>query len=162
MKTISERRTFLTTHLTIVVVAIFLLSTGVCVAQESRAAIAGTISDSSGAVIPGATVTVTNAGTNVSIAAATNERGKYHVPYLIPGAYRISAEAKGFRRFVRVSVHRGRAGSAFPNPPYDQSDELGGFRFPPVTTSGRTRLVLRPWWPRCLARRDRGKEERGS
>jgi hypothetical protein len=61
----------------------------------------GQITDSSGAAVKGAQVTVTNVSTNVSSAATSDESGNYTVLYLIPGQYSVSVEAKGFKKLVR-------------------------------------------------------------
>jgi len=59
--------------------------------------ISGTVSDASGAVIAGATVTVINTATNVEREVETNEAGSYSVPFLNPGVYNLSAELDGFK-----------------------------------------------------------------
>ncbi|MBI1353470.1 MAG: TonB-dependent receptor plug domain-containing protein [Acidobacteria bacterium] len=59
--------------------------------------ITGSVTDSSGAVIAGAKVTVTNAGTNVTREVETNEAGNYSVPFLNPGVYNLKAEIEGFK-----------------------------------------------------------------
>ncbi|MBI4483074.1 MAG: carboxypeptidase regulatory-like domain-containing protein [Acidobacteria bacterium] len=56
------------------------------------ASIQGIISDPSGAVIPGVTVTITNQETGVSRSLQTDERGFYLVPNLPSGRYRVDAE----------------------------------------------------------------------
>jgi len=66
--------------------------------------ISGEITDSSGAVIPGATVRVTNVGTNVVTTVVTNEAGVYSVPSLNPGTYDVEAAAKGFESAVVKKV----------------------------------------------------------
>jgi len=73
-------------------------------AQETRSAVFGTVRDSTGGVLPGIVVLVTNEETNVSTEAVANERGYFEVPYLIPGRYRISVEAGGFRRFTQTGL----------------------------------------------------------
>jgi len=73
-------------------------------AQESRATLLGRVTDSSNAVVPNVTVTVTNLATGVSLNTVTNGEGNYVLPFLNPGAYRVSAEAKGFKHFVREGV----------------------------------------------------------
>jgi hypothetical protein len=70
-------------------------------AQEFRGAITGRVSDTSGSVIPGATVTVTNTATGVAATATTNEVGSYTVPYLTPATYTVNFELVGFRKVVR-------------------------------------------------------------
>ncbi|MDP3001183.1 MAG: TonB-dependent receptor [Bryobacterales bacterium] len=72
--------------------------------QESRGSILGRVSDLSGAVIPGATVKITNTATGVNTPGATNEQGNYFAPYLIPGLYRIDIEHRGFKRVVRDGI----------------------------------------------------------
>ena len=62
--------------------------------------ILGTVTDSSGAVVPKATVTVTNVGTSVSSHTETSGTGNYTVPYLNPGVYRVTVEAQGFQEAV--------------------------------------------------------------
>lgn len=70
-------------------------------AQESRGTILGRVTDSSGAVVPGATVRITNVATEVVAIAQSNEQGNYLAPFLIPGIYRLSSEMKGFKRVDR-------------------------------------------------------------
>jgi Carboxypeptidase regulatory-like domain len=66
--------------------------------------IVGTISDSTGAVIPGATITITNLGTNLVRSYTTNEQGRYTANDLQPGEYRVGAESQGFKRFVQTGI----------------------------------------------------------
>jgi hypothetical protein len=67
-------------------------------AQVDRATVSGTIKDSGGAVLPGATVTVTNEATNVATTQTTTETGSYLVVNLIPGRYRVDVELAGFKK----------------------------------------------------------------
>ena len=64
----------------------------------------GVVTDPSGAVIPGATVRVTNVGTNVVTTVVTNEAGVYSVPSLNPGTYDVEAAAKGFESAVVKNI----------------------------------------------------------
>ena len=73
-------------------------------AQEYRGSISGTASDPSGAAIPGVTVTITSIERNVSHTTITTEDGAYLVSFLLPGNYRLSAELRGFKRYVRSSI----------------------------------------------------------
>ena len=73
-------------------------------AQESRGSIQGRILDSSGAVIPGATVAATNIGTNVTIRSTTNQEGVYNLLYLIPSSYSVSVSASGFKKSRRDNI----------------------------------------------------------
>lgn len=65
-------------------------------AQTPTGQITGTISDPSGAVIAGATVTAINPSTNIRRETATNEDGLYLLPALPPGVYNLEVAAKGF------------------------------------------------------------------
>lgn len=73
-------------------------------AQEARGTIVGQVFDSSGAAIPGATVTVTNKAMGSTITVTTNETGFYQATYLLPGTYEVAVEAPGFKRAVRDNV----------------------------------------------------------
>lgn len=85
--------------------AAFVVFAAACAfAQSFTGSISGLVTDSSGAVIPGAQVTITNVGTNVRSTAATDTSGNYTVPLLPRGDYRIEVTAGGFRRFVREGV----------------------------------------------------------
>jgi hypothetical protein len=73
-------------------------------AQESRGTITGTVVDSSKAVVPGATVTVTSVAMGTTVVVVTNEVGYFQAPYLISGTYRITVELAGFKKLVREGV----------------------------------------------------------
>src|SRR5262245_4650087 len=70
-------------------------------AQDFRGGIRGTISDSTGGVLPGVSVTITNSETAVAQTVVTDEKGLYEVRYLNPGPYSVSAELSGFKTYVR-------------------------------------------------------------
>jgi hypothetical protein len=76
----------------------------VALAQTTNGRIVGTVSDSSGAVVSGAKVTARNLGTNITDSALANDSGNYVFPNLLIGAYEVSAEAKGFKRYSRRPV----------------------------------------------------------
>src|SRR5262249_46307313 len=65
-------------------------------AQVSGASLSGTITDSQGAAIPIATVSVKNIATGVSFEVTTNAVGFYTAPNLTPGDYEVSVTAAGF------------------------------------------------------------------
>ena len=65
-------------------------------AQAISGDLVGTITDSSGAAVPNATVTVTNTGTNVKSTVTTNMSGEYRVSNLLAGSYELNATATGF------------------------------------------------------------------
>lgn len=66
--------------------------------------ITGQVTDSSGAIIPGAQVTISNEGTSATRTTVTNESGLYTAPLLPPGAYTVRAEAAGFQSAVRSGI----------------------------------------------------------
>ena len=84
---------------------------GIASAQDFRGAIGGQVTDESGAVLPGVTVTVTNKETNVSNEAVTNDTGTYSLLYLTPGTYSVTAELQGFKKVMRDNVSRPARGS---------------------------------------------------
>ena len=69
-------------------------------AQVTTARLEGIVKDSTGAIIPGATVVVTNTGTNIPYEAQTNMVGFFVLPQLPPGTYTVSCEIPGFKRSV--------------------------------------------------------------
>ena len=69
-------------------------------AQTSFGTIVGTVTDPTGAGVPGATVIVTNADTGLSRTLETNDVGDYRVPSLLPAIYEIAVEHSGFKRNV--------------------------------------------------------------
>src|SRR5207249_5013154 len=66
-------------------------------AQLAAGEVTGVVQDPGGANVPGATVTVTDVGTNRQRVVVSNEEGVYTVPSLLPGAYRIDVELSGFK-----------------------------------------------------------------
>jgi hypothetical protein len=73
-------------------------------AQETRATVTGTVTDTQGAVVPGVPVTVLNLDTNVATEAVTNAQGVYAAQKLQPGPVRITAALPGFKTFVRDGI----------------------------------------------------------
>src|SRR5215831_5649949 len=66
--------------------------------------IVGTVTDSTGGVIPNASITVTNADTNSERMDTTDDRGDYTVPLLPPGTYRVEIVSSGFRTEVAENI----------------------------------------------------------
>lgn len=66
-------------------------------AQSTNGSISGTVTDDTGAVLPGVTVTATNVATGISRTAVSNSAGSYQLGLLPPGTYRVAAELAGFR-----------------------------------------------------------------
>ena len=72
--------------------------------QGANGAIEGTVSDSSGGVLPGVTVTITHLDTGTERAVVTNEKGLYRAPLLPIGKYRVIAELQGFKKFEGTDI----------------------------------------------------------
>ncbi len=73
-------------------------------AQGTTAAILGTVTDSTGATIAGASLQVTNVGTGQSQTAITDSAGRYNVPTLSVGNYEVQASKEGFAKVIRRGV----------------------------------------------------------
>lgn len=85
------------------------LSIGAASAQVRNSIITGTVSDQSSAVVPKATITVTNQLTNESVTTTSGPTGDYAVPYLAAGHYTVSIDASGFRTYRVDDVALGTA-----------------------------------------------------
>ena len=78
-----------------------ILLSSVAQAQNSNAALAGTVTDTSGAAVPGATVTITAQATGVSQNFIVDAGGLYSFPNLVPGSYQLRVTANGFDQYVQ-------------------------------------------------------------
>lgn len=75
------------------------------VSQEVTGSIAGTVRDQTGAVVSGATVTITNTDKNVIVrTVTTSSNGDYSAPLLPIGHYSVTVEASGFKRAVQTGI----------------------------------------------------------
>jgi len=74
-------------------------------AQDFRGSINGRVTDTSGAVLLGTTVTATNVATNVATTGTTNDDGVYNLLYLAPGQYAVTIELSGFKKVVREGIN---------------------------------------------------------
>src|ERR1041385_8790105 len=100
-KTISARRFFAYSAL----LTILLAGAGIrLAAQSTTASVLGTVLDSSGAAVPGATITVTNTTTGIAQTAVSDSRGRYLIPSLAVGRYDVKAELQGFQTVIQKSV----------------------------------------------------------
>ncbi len=94
----------------ITVTGIVAVMWGVCLSTSARAqgvgAIGGTLTDSSGAVLPGVNLTLSNesGGIGGNQQAVSDERGTYQFTRLVPGRYTVSAELTGFRRAAQEHI----------------------------------------------------------
>ncbi|WP_263366492.1 TonB-dependent receptor [Edaphobacter bradus] len=83
---------------------LILSSAGVAMAQLDTGSVQGTVRDSSGAVIPNATVVVTNEGTQRNYRTTSNSHGEYSIPTLPVGIYSVTTTSKGFQASKIMSV----------------------------------------------------------
>jgi hypothetical protein len=73
--------------------------------QDIRTAtLVGSVTDSSGSVVPNVVVTLTNVDTQVVTRSVTNAEGAYYLPFLNVGNYRLNMEASGFKRYERLGL----------------------------------------------------------
>src|SRR2546422_3011831 len=80
------------------IVALIALGTCLSFAQTSTATILGTVKDTSGALIPGVSITVKHTEIGLTRSVVSGERGAYNVPLLPVGAYEITTTMPGFKR----------------------------------------------------------------
>src|SRR5215472_6305928 len=94
-----DARGFMTVLRTIAALLLFLAT-----APAQTARITGRVTDRTGAVVPGASVTVTNSETGAERKVTANEEGYYAAPLLLPGEYRVTVEHAGFKPITRAGV----------------------------------------------------------
>ncbi|HEY0080274.1 MAG TPA: TonB-dependent receptor [Pyrinomonadaceae bacterium] len=87
--------------------ALVLLSATTTTHAQFQAAVQGTVTDPAGAVVPGATVTLTSRETNRAQQAESSEEGFYRITGLAPGLYTLAVEKSGFKKTVLESVRVG-------------------------------------------------------
>ena len=87
-----------------VLVALAVLGAVYAYSQAVNATLLGTITDSSGGVIPNAKVTATEVNTGIARAGQTNESGNYTFPDMAPGQYAIAVELQGFKKENRKDI----------------------------------------------------------
>ena len=88
----------------LVSISILSLSAVVAMAQATTGSLRGAVTDSNGAAIAGANVTIKNESTGTSVTAITSSEGSFDVPALQPGSYSVTVEATGFKRSISTSV----------------------------------------------------------
>src|SRR5438270_8690024 len=92
------------TRLVAASIAIVLLFVPELPGQIQTGRIVGTVYDPNKALVPNASITVTNRGTNVATKVSTNELGRYVVPALNTGVYDVSVTASAFRTSVQPRI----------------------------------------------------------
>jgi hypothetical protein len=88
----------------VLLIAFFSLAGSLAHAQDTTGNITGTVTDASGAVMPGVTVTAASPILQGTQTAVTNPRGQYRVPSLPPGTYKLTFELSGFATMVRQGI----------------------------------------------------------
>src|SRR5258708_9860452 len=73
-------------------------------AQVTTGAIAGTVSDASGAVLPGAKIAILNEDTGIARSVLSDSGGRYSAPSLSVGKYKVTVNAEGFQSEVRSGI----------------------------------------------------------
>jgi hypothetical protein len=103
-----KRNSFKTSSLIAVWGGVLLVCLACClsaVAQSSTSSVDGSVVDPQGNVVPGATVTLTNAQKNFSRTQTTTESGTFAFSLIPPGQYEVTAEAQGFKKRVLTDVN---------------------------------------------------------
>jgi Carboxypeptidase regulatory-like domain/TonB dependent receptor len=72
--------------------------------QGTSASLTGQITDATGAVVVGATATITNIGTNLKLSAISTTEGVYRIAPVPPGEYTLTVEGKSFERYVQKGI----------------------------------------------------------
>jgi carboxypeptidase family protein len=85
-------------------VAIVVAFVGTATARAQNALVTGSVKDTSGGIVPGATVTAKNVETGFTRSAVTDEKGEYRLPALPPGKYSVSTELQGFGAETRPDI----------------------------------------------------------
>jgi hypothetical protein len=80
------------------------LLSGLSYGQAVNGSLLGTITDSSGAAVPNAKVTITDTNTGINRTTTTNESGNYNFSDVPPGTYSVAAEVTGFKRATRAGI----------------------------------------------------------
>jgi hypothetical protein len=77
---------------------------GAAAQEETAATVTGQVTDTTGAVVPNATVVATNVATGLERRVQTSDDGNYTITPLTPGTYELAVEAQGFKRYVQTSL----------------------------------------------------------
>src|SRR5215510_12128549 len=111
LEEIIMRRTYFKLALTVKVLAPMLaalltvgLTPGLARAQVLYGSLVGNVTDQNGAVVPGATVTITNKGTNQVREATSGSDGEYTITNVLPGVYDVKVTKQGFNTFTQTDL----------------------------------------------------------
>src|SRR5215475_5116567 len=84
-------------------VLVLMFLSALTLAQGTTSRVTGLVTDNTGATVAGATVTLTNEGTNTSVTTQTGDNGIYVFDLIQPGTYTITVEKPGFKKFISKS-----------------------------------------------------------
>ena len=104
---LARARTDRTAFIFVMLLAVVLGRAAPLAAQERSGHIYGQVTDSSGGVLVGATVVITETLTGVQRSVVTNEEGNYSAPRLQTGTYSVEVESPGFKKFARGGIELG-------------------------------------------------------
>jgi hypothetical protein len=93
-----------TYHFRIIISTLVLLFSATLASAQFKASIQGTVTDSTGALVPGVKVTLTYLGNNKTQEVETNDEGFYRISGLAPGKYSVVAERQGYKRSILENV----------------------------------------------------------
>jgi carboxypeptidase family protein/TonB-dependent receptor-like protein len=85
-------------------VSVFLVFGCIVAIAQTTGTIVGTVRDNTGAVVPGAAITITETNKGTVVRYTTDEAGAYQAPLLIPGTYSVGVEKEGFEKSVQSGV----------------------------------------------------------
>src|SRR5215831_1588448 len=88
----------------VVVLALLGFAPGALAQGGGNVAISGTVTDSTGAVLPGAKVTVTQKNTSITRVVTSNSTGQFNISSIPAATYTVLVEAQGFKRFSQDVV----------------------------------------------------------
>ena len=91
-------------HLAAGVAALMFMCATLAVAQSDRGTITGTVADATGAVVPGASITITNMGTQTKESTVATDTGNFTIPSVSAGKYEVAVSAPGFSRSVQQGI----------------------------------------------------------
>jgi hypothetical protein len=112
---------------------------------QGAGAISGTVSDTTGAVIPGATVTATSQATNAAVSRTASSDGSFTISGLAPGLYTLNVMARGFQTSLQRDISVGAQSTAAVNVSLNVGSTAETVM---VEAAGRSMAAARPMIPR--------------
>src|ERR1700691_1071870 len=107
------RRSSLAVHVALLIVSMVALTT--MVQAQFGSSLEGTVTDKTGAVVAGATVTITDQATGISHSTVTGAAGCYRITDAPPGNYKVDVDAPGFKKNTRSGISVGSEAASAAN-----------------------------------------------